>query len=113
MATQSQTVCVFKANMDKASFRDFVKALEAERENDPKNKLERRGCEAQPGKISECPWMVTHTELFGSSVFVAFSNFLALRLCAFLFPGGSTAQAWLGEVPAESRGLRITEVVFF
>lgn len=28
-------------------------------------------------------------------------------------PRGSTRQAWLEEVPAESRGLRIIEVVFF
>lgn len=32
VATQGQTVYVFKANIEKASFQDFVKLLEAERE---------------------------------------------------------------------------------
>lgn len=31
----------------------------------------------------------------------------------FLPPRGSAEQAWLEEIPAESRGLRIIEVVFF
>lgn len=93
VATQSQTVCVFKANIDRASFQDFVKPLEAGKERViRKTNWSIRGCEAQPGGGgggSECPWIVTfgYTELCGSSVFVAFSNFLAQRLCAFLFPG--------------------------
>lgn len=49
---------------------------------------------------------------FNSSVFLAFSNFFGSGFVCFPPPQGSN-QAWLEEVPAESRGLRITEVVFF
>lgn len=108
MATQNQTVCVFTANIYKI-IKDFVKPLRADRGWWEKHiAAEREARTGRKKKILPLNSSLQWTFSVPVSLFL-FLIFLAQSLCAFLLPG----QALLEVVPAESRGLRIIEVVFF